>query len=394
METDIVSPGANVARLRKDRGWGQDYLARRAGMSKSQLGKIERGECALSQVMGAALATVFGITLDELLKPAPVPAGDEDSLNSLRATIRRFDLPQGPPDEQAALEHEVAELLQLRDAADLKRVTHKLPDVLSRAQESAHATGQPQDWGRVADVYSTVYWLAARHRWMTLAELAVARQKQASERADALSLAIAARDEAGTFLNGGDFAGGLAVIDRAVVMAETTLRGRDRHIGLGILHLRGMTLAGRLRDVATAQRHIEAAWHAAELVGTDLNVRGMLFGPDNTATHVIATETDTEQYREAVATAADLFREGTALPPTRIGPTHMNVSRAKLALKDRDGALDSLADAWDVVPSDGQGSSHEPGTQPRPYASAQAQQPEAQQDRQEGGDQAMTGRPP
>ncbi|MGW7694209.1 hypothetical protein ACWGMA_36015 [Streptomyces asiaticus] len=38
------------------------------------------------------------------------------------------------------------------------------------------------------------------------------------------------------------------------------------------------------------------------------------------------------------------------LPATRVGPLHMNISRSRLALGDRDGALESLEAAWDVAP--------------------------------------------
>ncbi|WP_265737792.1 hypothetical protein [Actinacidiphila oryziradicis] len=38
-------------------------------------------------------------------------------------------------------------------------------------------TGSPAAWTLVADVYSVVYWLAARHRWMHLAELATMKQR-------------------------------------------------------------------------------------------------------------------------------------------------------------------------------------------------------------------------
>ncbi len=33
----------------------------------------------------------------------------------------------------------------------------------------------------LSEVYSSVYWLAARHRWMDMAELAVTRQRWAVE---------------------------------------------------------------------------------------------------------------------------------------------------------------------------------------------------------------------
>lgn len=349
-EITTPGPGANVKVLRLERGWLQDNLASRAGMSKSMLGKIERGERPLTPSMGAALAGAFGVTLDELMGHAPVRNGDEDHLRELRTTIRRFDLPTGEPVGVEELDRDLAELFRLRGQADLSAVTHRLPGLLRRVQDHAHATGLPQDWARVADVYSAVYWLAARHRWMTLAELAVVKQRQAAERADPLTLAVAARDEAGTFLNGGDFSGGLALVDQAVVRAESTLRGRSRHLALGLLHLRGMTLAGRLREKTAVERHIKAAWEAAEAVGTDVNVQGVHFGPENTVTHVVATQADLRKHSEALEAGERYLREGYSLPATRIGPLYMNIARAKLALKDRDGAVDSLTEAWAVAP--------------------------------------------
>ncbi len=349
-ESTTPGPGANVKVLRVQRGWLQDHLAARAGMSKSMLGKIERGERPLTQGMGAALSNAFGITLDELLGRSPVGPGDEDRLKELRSVMRRFDLPTDEPVRAEILEQDLTELVRLRGDADLAAVMQRLPGLLRRAQDRAHATGLPEHWAQVTDVYSTTYWLAARHRWMTLAELAVVKQQQAAERANPLTRAVAARDEAGTFLNGGDFAGGLAVVDHAVVEAESTLSGRARSLGLGLLHLRGMTLAGRLADKKTAQRHIEAARKAAEVVDTDVNVNGIHFGPENTATHVVATNADLNRHADALETGERYLREGPTLPATRIGPLHMNVARSKLALGDRDGAVDSLADAWKATP--------------------------------------------
>ncbi|GAB3006077.1 hypothetical protein GCM10023080_084660 [Streptomyces pseudoechinosporeus] len=209
----------------------------------------------------------------------------------------------------------------------------------------AHATQSPDAWTRVADMYSVVYWLAARHRWMHLAELAVMKQRVAAERGRPISAVTAARDEAGAFLNSGDFAGGLAVVE-----AESTLRGRDRAFGLGILHLRGLTLAGRLKEKAIAARHIEAAWRTADEFPEDIDEHGIHFGPENTAMHAISTSSDMEQHRTALDTAEGLIRNGLTLPATRVGPLYMNLDRSQLALGDRDFALESLEEAWDVAP--------------------------------------------
>ncbi|MDX3388344.1 DNA-binding protein [Streptomyces niveiscabiei] len=185
---------------------------------------------------------------------------------------------------------------------------------------------------------------------MHLAELATMKQRMASERADPIAAIVAARDDAGTFLNSGDFSGGLAIVDRAVVQAESTLTGRDRAYALGILHLRGLTLAGRLKDKQTTKQHIEAAWRASEEFPEDIVKHGIHFGPENTATHVISTASDLNQHRKALDTADDLIRSGFTLPATRVGPFYMNLGRSQLALGDQDGTLESLEKAWEVAP--------------------------------------------
>ncbi|MFC4508366.1 MULTISPECIES: helix-turn-helix domain-containing protein [Streptomyces] len=347
--TKIPGPGANVAVCRKARGLSQVALARRANISVSLLSKIEVGDRALTQGTAADLARAMRMTLDELLGTATVEGADENSLTALNYAIRRFDIPDGPPPHPEDLPRELAELNQHRYRTELSAVLQKTPGVLARTTNFAHATQSPDAWTRVADTYSVVYWLAARHRWMHLAELAVMKQRMAAERANPIAATVAARDEAGAFLNSGDFAGGLAIVDRAVVEAETTLRGRDRAYGLGILHLRGLTLAGRIKDKAAAA-HIDAACRAAGEFPEDIEDHGIHFGPENTAVHVISTASDLEDYRESLDTADDLIRGGLTLPATRVGPLHMNISRSKLALGDRDGALESLEVAWDIAP--------------------------------------------
>lgn len=350
MDAETVAPGRNVAILRKARGMSQVALARRAGVSVSLLSKVEVGDRTLSQGVAACLAKAMGVTLDELLGRAAIAYRDEAALNDLRSAIRRFDLPGGVATTAAALKADLAGVVRMRGDADLSGVLRRLPALVSQATNHAHAVGTPLAWALVVDVYSAVYWLAARHRWMDLAELAVARQGTAAQRADPLAMAIAARDEAGAFLNSGDFSGGLAVVERAIIRADAALDGRDKAFGLGLLHLRGMTLAGRLGDGPEADRHVVAAWRIAADFGADADDHGIHFGPENTATHVVATCVDLEDHRGALNAAESFMRQPVSLPATRVGPVHLNLSRAKLALGDRDGSLDSLIAAWNAAP--------------------------------------------
>jgi len=328
----------------------QAALANKAGISVSLLSKIEVGDRALNQGVAAALGKAMGVTLDEVLGHARPTLNDETRLKELRSAIRRFDLPDEAPANPERLARDLDELTTLRMDAKLAQVLDKTPTLLAEATNHAHAAGTPSAWAIVADIYSTVYWLAARHRWMDLAELAVMKQRLAAERSEVLVMTIAARDEAGAFLNSGDFEGGLAIIDRAIIQAETSLDGRNKAFGLGTLHLRGFTLAGRLGDKAEAERHITAAWRWAEEFPEDVQTHCMYFGPENTANHLVATAMDLGQPRRALEIMEDMRRQPLTLPATRVSALHMNVARAKLALGDRDGALGSLVNAWNSAP--------------------------------------------
>ncbi len=372
-EMTTPGPGSNVALLRKQRDMSQVKLAGKAGVSLSLLQKIEIGDRALTQGVAAALARAMGITLDEVLGKTEIKQDNETSLQELRAAIRRFDLPGESLIDRDILNHELGELAKFRGDANLSEVLNRLPGLLSRATNYAHAVDTPDVWAMVSDIYSAAYWLAARHRWMDLAELSVVKQRLAAERATPLAGAIAARDEAGTFLNSGDFEGGLMIVDRAIVQAEASMEGRDKSLGLGLLHLRGLTLAGRLREKAEAERHMAAARQVSEGFPEDVDVCGIQFGPENTATHVIATWVDLEHHRQALDIASDLGRRTLTLPATRIGPLHMNVARAKLALRDRDGALNSLVDAWNAGPAIGKGTPNKPRAVKSAHLAAQAE---------------------
>ncbi|MGH3631340.1 MAG: helix-turn-helix domain-containing protein [Sciscionella sp.] len=344
--------GARAAQLRKARGITQAALARRAGISVSLLSKIEIGDRALTPAIAAAIARALRISLGALYGEAEVSQEQSVLLEDLRTAVRRYDIPeQTPVPDFTELRTDLDQAISLREQADLAGLLRMLPDLLTRATSYAHAVASPQGWALLADVYSVTYALAARNRWMDLVDIAPARQVwAAAQQPNPLVGAVAARDRAGTFLNCGDFDNGLTVVDRAIVAAEEALTGPDKAFATGTLHLRGMTLAGRLHDRAEAQRHIQAAWRAAEEFPTDLQAHNQIFGPANTATHVLATEGDLGRPRDVIRLADELASNNTSLPPTRIGPVHINTARAHLDLGDRDSAQTSLMQAWNVSP--------------------------------------------
>ncbi|MFF2024835.1 helix-turn-helix domain-containing protein [Streptomyces sp. NPDC058171] len=349
---EVPGPGANVARLRRARGWGRDRLAAASGVSKGRLRQVEHGERALMEGTASSVARALGIPLEEVLGRAPVPRDAEGSLKALHAAVRRFDLPGGREVTEAELKRDLAHMVTLRGDANLSDVLAKLPALVSGVQTHAHTTGTVESWAMVAQAYSAVYWLAARHRWMVLADLAVTKQKIAAQQADPMSTAIAARDEAGVHLNHGDFGDGLAVVERAISHVEGVATGQERAYALGMLHLRGLTLAGRAKDRRAANSHTARAWDLAERFDGEMNRYGIHFGPENTAVHVIATSGDLNRHEDAVSIMGELERQrrGITLPATRTSPLHMNIARSHVTLGNRDTALEHLEKAWVLAP--------------------------------------------
>lgn len=69
-EGDIrIRFGARVRRLRNDRGWSQERFADLAGIHRTYVGSIERGEQNLSLVNIEKLAATLGVSLAELFSP-------------------------------------------------------------------------------------------------------------------------------------------------------------------------------------------------------------------------------------------------------------------------------------------------------------------------------------
>lgn len=63
--------GQKIRVTRKSFGWSQEALAYRAGLNRSYLGQIERGETLVSIVTIEKLARAFRLTLSVLLAELP-----------------------------------------------------------------------------------------------------------------------------------------------------------------------------------------------------------------------------------------------------------------------------------------------------------------------------------
>jgi transcriptional regulator with XRE-family HTH domain len=61
--------GVRVRQLRTDRGWSQEAFADRAGLHRTYIGSIERGEQNISLVNIEKLAATLEVSLAELFAP-------------------------------------------------------------------------------------------------------------------------------------------------------------------------------------------------------------------------------------------------------------------------------------------------------------------------------------
>ena len=65
--------GARIRKLRTDRGWSQEGFADRAGLHRTYVGSVERGEQNISLENIERLATTLGVSLAEVEPPQGMP---------------------------------------------------------------------------------------------------------------------------------------------------------------------------------------------------------------------------------------------------------------------------------------------------------------------------------
>ena len=74
-ELDYAKMGMRIRQIRKAKGWSQEELAKRCGISMSFLGHIERGTRIMSLETFAGICGALGAGADELLWGVAYPAG-------------------------------------------------------------------------------------------------------------------------------------------------------------------------------------------------------------------------------------------------------------------------------------------------------------------------------
>jgi len=347
--------GENIATLRKTRDLSQRALASRANISLSLLQKIEIGDRACRPAVAAAIAAALSVSLSVLYGQPYAEAPDPEKINALRSAVRRHRHPAVTDLRAAELPADIQRVSRLRAATNYTKLLSELPDVISRAVAWAHDADDPRAWEMLVDAYACAYTIAHRLGYPDLADLIAARQEwAASQTWTPVAQMATAWTESGCFQSAGDYLEGLAVTDRALTIFKTSVtHGIDAIVAAGSLHLRGVTLASRARDAATAKHHLAHAQRLVEQIpgNQDQICHNLTFGKGNVTLHEMAAHIELDKPKKAASMAEDLTDAPLhGLAPTRVGHLHIDAARAHLATGNRDEALRSLMRAREVAP--------------------------------------------
>ena len=143
--------GRRVRQIRYARKKSLQVIAGLAGMSKSKLDRIERGEVALDRLSDIhALANALEIAPSELTRlpvPAPGNGGTDGAVTSVRLALIEVDL--GSPDGQVlpieVLRSRVGSLLEARRRCRFPEVGAALPALIRDLHTSISNAGRDVD---------------------------------------------------------------------------------------------------------------------------------------------------------------------------------------------------------------------------------------------------------
>ncbi|MGH3886703.1 MAG: helix-turn-helix domain-containing protein [Pseudonocardiaceae bacterium] len=354
---DARTIGRRLRQIRKSRKKSLVVIAGLAGMSKSQLDRIERGEVALDKLSEiVALANALQIAPSDLMRlPVPAPAnGHTDSTTeAVRLALDAIDTdrPGGLALPVAVLRDQVAQIHQQRRACQFTEVATDLP-VLIRNLHTTLAAGA--DHGELLElavylhVHVTRLWLFRVAAPTDLIRRTVfLAQRLAQQRDEVTTLGLAGFSMADTLLGGGAFELGRAVLD-SLAVPPATADTAGLVCQLTMLHAQAAVVEGRPGDVATP---MAAAAELAERFGpTGADSLGLDNSPGEVGGRRMWLALEAGEPDQAVSVARDVHPES---HPFMSGRAHywMHYGRALAQLQGRrDDAVRALRTAEDIFP--------------------------------------------
>ncbi len=343
--------------VRDDRGKSLKVIAELAGMSKSHLSRIERGERSPTLNEVVALADALQISVSELTRlPVPAPAnGHTDSTTKaigLALDAIDVDHPGGLVLPVAVLRDRVTWFLQQKRACRFPEVAAELPGLI-RDLHTTLATGA--DHGELLElaVYLHVH---VTRTWLRLAaapadllrRVVFLARRLAQERGAVTTLGVAGFGVADTLLAGGAFELARAELD-SLTLPPTTVATAGLVGLLTASHSWAAALTGRPGEAAAAMdAYADMADRFGELGETD--PLGFEFGPTNVGFRRVHLALEAGEPDRAVGIAEGLHPERNPFPANR---TYywVGYGRALAQLRGRrDDAVRALRRAETVNP--------------------------------------------
>jgi DNA-binding XRE family transcriptional regulator len=358
VDDDARTIGARLRQVRASRGKSLRVVAGLAGMSKSNLSQIERGERAPSLRQIVALANALQIAPSELTRlPIPAPAnGHTDSTTeAVRLALDAIDIghPGGMVLPVSVLRDQVARIHQQRRACQFAEVATDLPGLIRNLHTTLTTGAEHAELLELAvylHLHVTRLWLwAARAPADLLRRAVFLIRRLAQERDEVATLAVATFAVADTLLSGGAFDLGRATLD-SITLPPTTAGTAGLVGNVTVTHAHAAVLDNRPGDVAAP---MQAAMELAERFGAtgEPDSLGLLFGPVDAAINWMALTVEADEPDQAVRIARDVDPERHPFPANR-ACYWLHYGRALARLRGRrDDAVLALRTAEDLYPT-------------------------------------------
>lgn len=355
---DDDSIGARCAVARNLKGWTQDTLASRAGLSVSILQSVEQGRRVASPQFLTAVATALQVDQASLTGQPYAEAVEHGSITEIRRVIMRYDMPLEPLPpirDLEAIKVDIAKASRRRQQARLVELGEMLPRLLDELQFIVNTT----DGGRrerAAAMLSVAYAAAGQvaYKWgyADLDTLLVERYKWAAERSgDPLLLGVSDWQRAGQFMMVKLYDDALGIIDAAV---DGLPVGPDKRFpretaAYGSLHLKGALIASRAGNRDRTELHLGEARAAGSRVADLRNDFDLMFGRTAVDIYACATAVEAGDGPTAIERSRQL-RVPAGYAPERAAHHHIDMGRAYLLVNRRDESLSNLQEAYRIAP--------------------------------------------
>jgi DNA-binding XRE family transcriptional regulator len=355
VDDDARTIGQRLRQIREARGKSLEVIAGLAGISRSHLSRIERGERPLdSRSETVALANALQISPTDLTR-LPVPAPGNGNADSALVAVRQAlmavsrNLPGGQVLPIDALRIQVWDLLVALRQCRLAEVGAALP-ALIRDLHTSIATGQDVaellDLTVVLHTQGSLSWLRVMGAGVDLRSMTTLLAREAAEHRDEpTTMGLAVFGDGLVLLAGGDFK--LARVELDSVSVPTNSPESMQLEGMLAL-CRSLVSAADKRP-ADVEAALGYAYELAEHTGEG-NAYSMGFGPTNVGLWRMAAAMEAGDHERAVTIAEGLNPQ---VHPNRSRQTAywIDYGRALARLRGRhDDAVMALRRAETISP--------------------------------------------